>query len=126
MAPREYPLTAAYAKFVNAGLIAHIGKGGKQADLRVGIKNATQDLTPNQQDIIKRNRDDEVDRILEGKSAVLDLGPKYQGTSEDAKKLLQDVLELAEKANIHDAHAALESKAPVFVLIISCAESVQR
>ncbi|KAH1807454.1 hypothetical protein KXX27_008509, partial [Aspergillus fumigatus] len=69
MAPREYPLTAAYAKFVNAGLIEHIGQG---------------------------------------QSAVLDMGPKYKGTSEDAKKFLQEILELAEKANIDNAHAALE------------------
>jgi hypothetical protein len=46
--------------------------------------------------------------------------------SEDAKKFLQDVLELAEKANIDNAHAVLESKALVFVLIISCAKSDQR
>jgi hypothetical protein len=126
MAPREYPLTAAYAKFVNASLIAHIGKGGKQADLPAGIKNATQDLTPNQKNIIITALADEVDRILKEESAVLDMGPKYQGTSEDAKKFLQDVLELAEKANMPDAHAALESKTVIFVLIISCAKSVQR
>ncbi|KAF4241512.1 hypothetical protein CNMCM8980_000871 [Aspergillus fumigatiaffinis] len=108
MAPREYPLTAAYAKFVNAGLITHIGQGGKQADLPAGIKNATQDLTPNQKNIIITALADEVDRILKEESAVLDMGPKYQGTSEDAKKFLQDVLELAEKVNMPDAHAALE------------------
>jgi hypothetical protein len=126
MAPREYPLTAAYAKFVNAGLIQHVGQGGKIADMPDGTKNATKDLTENQKGIIKRNLENQIDRILEEESAVLDMGPKYQGTSEDAKKFLQDVLELAEKANIDNAHAALESKALVVVLIISCAKSVQR
>ncbi|KAH3242047.1 hypothetical protein KXW31_006403, partial [Aspergillus fumigatus] len=108
MAPREYPLTAAYAKFVNAGLIEHIGQGGKPASLPAGVQNATQDLTKNQNDRIKKHLENEVNRILEGQSAVLDMGPKYKGTSEDAKKFLQEILELAEKANIDNAHAALE------------------
>ncbi|KAH2367898.1 hypothetical protein KXV41_001066, partial [Aspergillus fumigatus] len=108
MAPREYPLTSAYAKFVNAGLIEHIGQGGKPASLPAGVQNATQDLTKNQNDRIKKHLENEVNRILEGQSAVLDMGPKYKGTSEDAKKFLQEILELAEKANIDNAHAALE------------------
>lgn len=39
--PREYPLTAAYAKFVNAGLIEHIRQGGKPVSLPAGVQNAT-------------------------------------------------------------------------------------
>ncbi|KAF7174479.1 hypothetical protein CNMCM6106_008897 [Aspergillus hiratsukae] len=109
MAPREYPLTAAYAKFVNANLIEHIGRGGQKTDLPAGIENATQDLTPTQNEKIKKISENEVDRILEGKSAVLAI-PEYQGTSEDAKKFLQDILELARKADIDGALAALESK----------------
>jgi hypothetical protein len=35
--------------------------------------------------------------------------------SEGAKRFLQNILELAEKGNIDNAHAALKSKAPVFV-----------
>jgi hypothetical protein len=52
------------------------------------------------------------------------MGPEYQGISKDTKKFLQDVLKLAEKANINNAHAALKSKALVFILIIPCAKSV--
>ncbi|KAH1638329.1 hypothetical protein KXX39_005655 [Aspergillus fumigatus] len=108
IAPREYPLTAAYAKFVNAGLIKHIRQGGKPASLPAGVQNATQDLTKNQNNRIKKHLENEVNRILRGQSAVLDMGPKYKGTSKDVKKFLQEILELAEKANIDNAHAALE------------------
>ncbi|KAF7137095.1 hypothetical protein CNMCM5793_007108 [Aspergillus hiratsukae] len=117
MAPREYPLTKTYAKFVNAGLIEHIGRNGKQADLPDGIKNATQDLTPKQKAIIEEEIGHQIAGILEGLSAVQAI-PGYQGTSEDAKKFLQEILELAEKANIDNAHAALESKALVFVRLV--------
>jgi hypothetical protein len=127
MARREYPLTAAYAKFVNAGLIAHTGKGGKKADLPDGIKNASQDLTPNQTKTIKGALNDIVDRLMadEPPSEILDVVPEYQGTNEDAKNFLQEVLELAEKAEIPDANMALRGKSVVFVLIISCAKTVQ-
>lgn len=111
---------------MNAGLIKHIRQGGKPASLPAGVQNATQDLTKNQNNRIKKHLENEVNRILRGQSAVLDMGPKYKGTSKDVKKFLQEILELAEKANIDNAHAALESKALTFILNISCAKSVQR
>lgn len=104
----SFPLTATYAKFVDAGLIEHLGQGGKRSDLPENIRQASKDLTKPQQEKLKKSIDDQIKRINQSKGSELLNIPGYKGN--EPKGFLQDILNAAKDASIDGAGSALDSK----------------
>lgn len=104
----SFPLTAAYNKFVKAGLIDHLDQHGKAADLPSYVQNESGELAKYMRERLKNEFEKQIKRINENEDSELFEIPGYKG--DNAKAFLQEVLSIAKDDNIDGASSALESK----------------
>lgn len=106
----SYPLTTAYAKFVNARLINHLDQHGKAVDLPGYVKEEKGELADYLKERLKKEFAKQITRISEVDDSDLFNIPGYDGDNASAKVFLQEVLGIAKDNNIDGASSALESK----------------
>lgn len=104
----SFPLTTAYAEFVNAGLINHRDQHGKAVDLPAYIKDGKNDLAPYLKPRLENAFKEQIQRIEDQDDSELFNLPPLEG--DEAKEFLQKVLEIAKDNNIVGASSALDSK----------------
>ena len=104
-----FPLTAAYAKFVKAGLVEHQDQSGKAANLPDYVKNESGNLSAYLLERLKNEFKKEIRRIEHSEDSELLKIPGYKGDKEP-KAFLQEILNAAKEVEIKGASWALESK----------------
>jgi len=104
----SFPLTTAYAQFVNAGLINHLNQHGKAVYLPGYIKEGKNDLAAYLKPRLENAFKEQIQRIKEQDDSELFNPPPLEG--DEAKEFLQKVLEIAKDNDIVGASSALDSK----------------
>lgn len=104
-----YPLTAAYANFVKAGLVEHQDQDNKAANLPAYVENESGKLSEYLLKRLNNEFEKEIRRIEHSEDSELLNIPGYKGDKEP-KVFLQEVLNVAKEENIKGASSALESK----------------
>lgn len=104
-----YPLTAAYANFVKAGLVDHVDQTGRATELPAYVENESSKLSGYLHERLTDEFKKQIKRINHSEGSELLNIPGYKGDKEP-KVFLQEVLNVAKEENVDGASSALESK----------------